>query len=169
MSTRIASGVRPLAAVALVALVPGCKAVGEVAGVAVGLASGTATGSPAVGFATGVATNAGVDELVKWVGRSRQGAEQDAIASVAGSLPAGQTAAWRIRHTIPVGNERGRLQVARVIASPLATCKEVVFSVDEDGPAGPLGRLYTTTICWRGDRWKWAAAEPAVPRWGYLQ
>jgi len=56
-----------------------------------------------------------------------------------------------------------------VIASPLTTCKEIVFSVDEGGPAKPLGPLYTTTLCWRGDRWKWAAAEPAVPRWGYLQ
>ena len=169
MSRRIASGARPLAAIALVALVPGCRAVGEVAGVAAGLASGTATGSPAVGFAAGVATNAGVDELVKWVGRSRQGAEQDAIAAVAGGLDPGQTGAWRIRHTIPIGNEHGRLQVVRVIASPLTTCKEVVFSVDDGGAGAPLGRLFTTTVCWRGDRWKWAAAEPAVPRWGYLQ
>lgn len=169
MSSRCRGGVRPLAALALVALVPGCKAVGEVTGVAVGLATGTATGNPAVGFAAGVATNAGVDELVRWAGRSRQGAEQDAIAAAAGGLAVGQTAPWRIRHTVPIGNEHGRLQVVRVIASPLTTCKEIVFSVDEAGPAAPLGHLFTTTVCWRGDRWKWAAAEPAVPRWGYLQ
>ena len=139
------------------------------AGVAAGLAGGTATGSPAAGFAIGVATNAGVDELVNWIGRSRQGAEQDAIAAVAGGLAVGESRSWRIRHTIPIGNEHGELRVVRVIASPLATCKEVAFAVDEDDAAAHGRRVYVTTVCWRGDRWKWAAAEPAVQRWGYLQ
>lgn len=161
---------RSITTLAILALVPGCRAIGEISGVAAGLATGTASGSPVAGFAVGVATNAGVDELVKWVGRSRQGAEQDAIAAVAGDLAVGESQPWRIRHTIPIGNEHGVLRVVRVIANPLTTCKEVVFSVDEGSPAAPRERqLFTTAVCWQGSRWKWAAAEPAVPRWGYLQ
>jgi hypothetical protein len=161
---------RSIAALAILALIPGCKAIGQITGVAAGLATGTATGSPAAGFAVGIATNAGVDALVKWIGRSRQGAEQDAIAAVAGSLAVGESRPWRIRHTIPIGNEHGALRVVREIANPLTACKEVVFSVDEGSPEAPRQRqLFTTAVCWQGTRWKWAAAEPAVQRWGYLQ
>lgn len=160
---------RCIAALAVLALIPGCRAIGQITGVAAGLATGTATGNPAAGFAVGIATNAGVDELVKWVGRSRQGAEQDAIAAVAGGLAVGEARPWRIRHTIPIGNEHGELRVVRVIANPLTTCKEVVFSVDEGSAPTRERQLFTTAVCWQGSRWKWAAAEPAVQRWGYLQ
>lgn len=160
---------RSIAALAVLAVISGCKAIGEITGVAAGLAAGTATGSPAAGFAIGIATNAGVDELVKWIGRSRQGAEQDAIAAVAGEMAVGEARPWRIRHTIPIGNEHGELRVVRVIANPLTTCKEVVFSVDEGRAAARERKLFTTAVCRQGSRWKWAAAEPAVQRWGYLQ
>lgn len=147
----------------------GCKAIPDLAGLASGGTVGAATANPALGFLAGVSTSAAVDELVKYIGRSRQNGEQDAIAAVAGELPEGGTAPWRIAHTIPIGNEHGELQVARVIASKLATCKEIVFSViDGDGPRAPR-RLYTADLCRRADRWKWADAEPAVPRWGFLQ
>ena len=43
---------------------------------------------------------------------TRQGAEQDAIAQAAGELPVGGEAEWKIEHTIPIGNEHGRLRVA---------------------------------------------------------
>lgn len=165
----VAGTARPIAALAILALVPGCKAVGQIAGVAAGLATGAATSNPAAGFAVGVATNAGVDELVKWFGRSRQGAEQDEIAAIAGGLNVGESHAWRIRHTIPFGNEHGELRVARVIANPLTTCKEIIFSVDEGSARAPERQFFTTAVCWQGSRWKWAAAEPAVQRWGYLQ
>jgi hypothetical protein len=56
-----------------------------------------------------------------------------------------------------------------VIATPLATCKEVVFSVEEDGRATLKRAWYTTHACRSGERWKWALAEPAVERWGVLQ
>lgn len=159
----------PGAIMAVLLLLPGCKAAGEIAGVAAGMAGGTATGNPAAGFAIGVATNAGVDELVNWIGRSRQGAEQDAIAAVAGRLAVGQSYPWRIRHTIPIGNEHGELRVVGLIPNPLAPCKEIVFSVNEGGRAAPRQDFYTTAVCWNGVRWKWAQAEPAVPRWGNLQ
>jgi hypothetical protein len=106
---------------------------------------------------------------VRYYGRSRQGAEQDAIAEIAGGLPVGTEAAWKIEHTIPIGNEHGRLQVVRTIDSPLAACKEIAFSVDE-GKGDRLQRSwYTTNICKQARVWKWAAAEPAVERWGFLQ
>jgi hypothetical protein len=150
-------------------LLPGCQGVGEIAGVSAGVLGGTATGSPAAGFAIGIAANAGVDELVKWFGRSRQNAEQDAMADVAGRLAVGQTYPWHIHHTIPIGNEHGELMVVGYIPNPLATCKELIFSVDEGSRKAPRRNFYTTSVCWQGNRWKWAQAEPAVQRWGYLQ
>ncbi len=71
---------------------------------------------------------------------------------------------WEIRHTIPFGNEHGQLEAVREIATPLTTCREIVFSVEDDPP-----EHYTTTLCRGAERWTWAAAEPAVDRWGYLQ
>ncbi len=168
MTARSAAAFRPTAIFAFLLLLPGCKAVGEIAGVAAGVAGGTATGNPAAGFAIGVVTNAGVDELVNWIDRSRQGAEQAAIAQIAGRLAIGQSHPWRIRHTIPIGNEHGTLRVVAVTATPLTTCKEVVFSVDDDDDHAP-GRRFTTAVCRQGKSWRWALAEPAVQRWGYLQ
>jgi hypothetical protein len=109
-----------------------------------------------------VATDAGANYAFRYYSRTRQGAEQDAIAQVAGDLPVGGEAVWQIQHTIPIGNESGRLRVVRVIDSPLATCKEVAFSVEE-GEGNKLKReLFTTDICKQAETWKWASAEPAV-------
>jgi hypothetical protein len=80
-------------------------------------------------------------------------------------LPIGTEADWKIEHFIPIGNEHGRLQVVRDIDSPLAACKELAFSVDD----GERHSWYTTDICKQAQQWKWAAAEPAVARWGFLQ
>ena len=152
------------------ALLGGCKAVPEIAGVLTGALAGGASGNPAVGFGVGVGVAAGSDYAVKYFGRSRQHAEQEVIAGAAGPLPPGGTASWAIHHTIPFGNEHGTLMVVRDIATPLAACKEVVFSVDE-GEGDKLRRhWYDTDICLQPPaRWRWATAEPAVPRWGYLQ
>ena len=156
----------PLAAVLLLA---GCNAAPQIAALVTGSAAGAATANPALGFAVGVATDAGANYAFRWFSRSRQGAEQDAIAEVAGDLPVGTKADWKIEHTIPIGDEHGQLRVVRAIDSPLATCKELAFSVDE-GKGDKLERSwFTTSICKQADTWKWAAAEPAVERWGFLQ
>ncbi len=152
-----------------VSLLTGCKAVPEIAGVVAGGTVGGATANPALGFAVGVATDAATNAGLSYVGRSRQGAEQDAIARAAGDLPDGAKADWKIEHTIPIGNEHGQLRVTRTIKSPLATCKEVAFSVDEGSRETPKRNWYVTAICRSVDDWKWAAAEPAVERWGFLQ
>jgi hypothetical protein len=147
----------------------GCTSLPPITAVITGGAAGAASGNPAVGFAVGVATDAAANYGVRWYGRSRQNATQDAIAGVAGPLPVGTTADWRIDHFIPLGNEHGTLQVVRLIANPLADCKEVVFSVDS-GHAPKLHQdWYDASVCRQAERWKWASAEPAVPRWGYLQ
>ncbi len=156
----------PIAAVVLLA---GCKAAPEIAAVVTGGAAGAATGSPAVGFAVGVATDAGANYAFRTTTRNWHQAEQDAIAATAGVLPVGGKADWKIEHFVPIGNEHGRLEVLRAVDSPLASCKEIAFSVDEgDGP-GLQRAWFTTSICKQTKAWKWAAAEPAVERWGFLQ
>ncbi|HEX3574051.1 MAG TPA: hypothetical protein VHU42_05565 [Rhodopila sp.] len=150
-------------------LLAGCNSTAQITAAVTGGIAGVSTGSPAVGFLVAVLTDAGANYVVRYYGRSRQGAEQDAIAEIAGGLPVGTEAAWKIEHTIPIGNEHGRLQVVRTIDSPLAACKEIAFSVDE-GKGDRLQRSwYTTNICKQARVWKWAAAEPAVERWGFLQ
>lgn len=156
--------VRVLALLGLL-LLGGCTSTAQIAAVVTGGIAGATTGSPAVGFLVGVATDAGANYLVRYVGRARQGAEQDAIAEVAGGLPVGTAGDWKIEHTIPIGNEHGRLHVVRAIDSPLTTCKEIAFSVED----GKDTSWFTTDVCKQENSWKWAAAEPAVARWGFLQ
>lgn len=146
-------------------LLGGCAAVSDVAGLAAGGGAGAATGNPVIGYAVGISVRAGVDEVRRYVVRRRQQGEQDAITDAAGTAPVGESRPWQIRHTIPIDNARGELAVVREYATPLATCREVVFSVvDADHPS-----LFTTSLCRQATRWKWAAAEPAVDRWGFLQ
>lgn len=150
------------AAFALALLLGGCAAVSDIAGLAAGGAAGSATANPAIGFAVGISVRAGVDALRQYVVRTRHRGEQDAIAQAAGAAPLDQSRPWEIRHTIPVGNERGTLTVVREIDTPLARCREVIFVVEGDG-------VFITPVCQQEGAWKWAAAEPAVDRWGYLQ
>ena len=147
------------------ALLGGCAAVSDVSGLAAGGGAGVVTANPAVGFIIGLGVRAGVEEVRRYVVLSRQEGEQDAIADAAGSAPVGETRPWQIRHSIPIGNEKGNLAVVREYATPLTTCREVVFTVED----GDRPSLFTTSLCRQAARWKWAAAEPAVARWGFLQ
>jgi hypothetical protein len=153
----------------LVGMLAGCKSGPQIAAVIAGGVSGTATGNPAVGFAVGVATDAGANYAFRSIARTWQGAEQDAIARIAGDLPIGGEATWQIEHSIPIGNEHGQLRVVRVIESPLAICKRLTFSVDEGKGEKLTQGWFATDICKQAETWKWASAEPAVERWGYLQ
>jgi hypothetical protein len=149
-------------------LLAGCQALPEVTAAVAGGAAGGASGNPAVGFAVAVATDAAANYVVRYYGRSRQQAEQDAIAQIAGLLPPGTSASWRIEHDIPIGNEHGLLRVVDLVDSPLASCKRIMFSVDEGKREAPERSWYRAEICRQADRWKWATAEPAVERWGFL-
>ncbi len=146
-------------------LLGGCTVVSDAAGLAAGGGAGAVTGNPAIGFAVGISVRAGVDELRRYVVRRWQQGEQDAIADAAGAAPVGEPRPWQIRHAIPVGNAHGELAVVREYATPLATCREIVFTVEDAGHPS----LFTTSLCRQAERWKWAAAEPAVDRWGFLQ
>jgi len=144
-------------------LLGGCSLISAGAGVAAGSGAAAATGNPVIGYAVGLGVRAGTDEVVKFYVRVRQTGEQDAIAEVAGEAPLGETKHWEIRHTIPIGNTKGTLSVVGEIPNKLARCREVMFlTEDETSP-------FVTQICHDSDRWHWAAAEPAVARWGNLQ
>jgi hypothetical protein len=158
----------PLFPCILIAL-GGCRFVGELAGAAAGGASAAASANPLVGVAVGIAVNSAVDATTDYVVRTRQQAEQDAIAGEVATMELGDRRPWKIRHDIPIGNEHGEVQVTRVIATPLASCKELVFSVDSGGGADLKREWYATQVCQNGQHWKWALAEPAVERWGSLQ
>jgi hypothetical protein len=149
------------------ALLSGCKDISTIAGIAGGSAAAAATGSPAIGVAVGIGVSAGGNFLVRYIARVRAGEEQDVIAETAGPLPPGGEGAWATRRLIPIGNEHGYLWVIDTINTPIAICKEVVFSVIE-GKDEPQS-WYTVDICRDPKGWKWATAEPAVERWGTLQ
>jgi hypothetical protein len=145
----------------------GCNSAATLTGLAAGGVAGGATANPAVGYVVAVGANAAADYAFKYAARVRQRAEQNAIAAVAGDVSPGQTAPWRIDHTIPVGDEHGDVQVVRVIDTPLAACREIAFSV-QHGPRRP-DAWFDASICRQAARWKWAVAESAVERWGFLQ
>ena len=119
-----------------------------------------------MGFGVGVGTAAVSDYVLRRVSRSWHQGEQDAIAMAAGPLGVGGSGPWRISHSVPIGNEHGELQVVRTIDNPLAPCKQILFSVQE---AHEPDAWYSIDICRQQSGWKWASAEPAVERWGFLQ
>jgi len=147
----------------------GCQSssIGGAAGAVVGTVSGAATANPVAGYAIGVSVQAAVDATVKYVLREWKNDQQNVMANAAGELPIGQVRQWQIRHALPVGNERGGIQVVRDIDTPLARCREVLFTVEQDDAPAPA---YISMICRQPDgQWKWAAAEPSVARWNGLQ
>jgi hypothetical protein len=147
-------------------LLGGCQSGAELTGLATGGAAGAATANPAIGYAVGIGTAVAADQLFQWVGRSRAAAEQQAIADAAASLHDGDAAPWHIHHLIPFGNEHGEVRVVRTMTTPLAQGREIVFSV-EDLPTP--SNWYVSSICHAAEGWRWALAEPAVDRWGFLQ
>ncbi|HEY7577676.1 MAG TPA: hypothetical protein VH855_08775 [Acetobacteraceae bacterium] len=158
----------PLFPFILIAL-GGCRFVGELAGAAAGGATAAASANPLVGIAVGVAVNSAIDATTNYVTRKRQQAEQDAIAAEVATMDVGDHRPWQIRHDIPIGNEHGEVRVTRVIATPIAVCKELLFSVESGSSDASKRAWYATQACEQGQHWKWALAEPAVERWGSLQ
>jgi hypothetical protein len=146
----------------------GCAAVGDITGAVAGLAAGAASANPAVAIAVGLGVRAATREGVKYVTRRRHEDEQDAIAAAAADLRVGETQLWAVRSKI-ARDTRGEVRVLRAIETPLATCKEIAFSVSDSEVETAVGSWFTTIACREGTRWRWAAAEPAVERWGNLQ
>jgi hypothetical protein len=172
-------GVRPwvFGGVLLAGLLTGCSedsavvtSAGPASGAIVGLGLGGVTANPLIGYAAGIGTQAAVTALQKYLSRKLHQGEQDNIATAVATMQPGQEAAWRISYDLPVGDARGDVTVTRVITSPLTTCKEVAFTlITRKNPNAPRP-VYITTACEQTDgTWKWAEAEPAVERWGFLQ
>lgn len=158
-----------LSLAALALAFAGCTAVGGIAGSAAAISTGAVTGNPAIGIGVGIAVQASTDAGIQYATRKWQQAEQDAIAAEVGGMTVGETRPWAIKHPIPYENEHGEVQVTELIKNPLTDCKRLLFSVVAGKGAAATSNWYATTACRQDDRWKWAAAEPAVARWGNLQ
>jgi hypothetical protein len=160
-----------LTALLAVLMLSGCGAVltegaSDAAGIAGAGAAASVTKNAAVAAAIGLGAQSVALEGVHYLQRRVHRAEQDAIATAAGPLNLNGVAPWSIRHTIPIeDNEHGQLVVSRVLGNGKMLCKEIIFSVD----AKKRRDFYVATVCRSNDTWKWASAEPAVPRWGGLQ
>jgi hypothetical protein len=152
-------------AVVLATGLAGCDTAADVAGAASGIAAGTATGNPALGYTIGLGVRAGASEALRYGARRWHRTQQDQIAAAIGETPPGGTRRWEVRHDLPIGNREGEVRVVRDIRSALADCKEALFSIASRDSA----EWFATTACRSGNRWSWAAAEPAVARWGNLQ
>ena len=143
---------------------------GPVGGAAVGLGVAGITADPFVAYAAGVGAQAAIDALQKYLSRTLHKGEQDNIASIVAALQPGQSATWKIGYIIPIDSEHGDVTVVRIIQNPLTTCKVVAFTVIAGYKANAGRGIYITSACAQSDgAWKWAEAEPAVARWGFLQ
>ena len=158
------------ASLAFASVLGGCSSIGGFAGAVAGAASGTFTTNPAVGVGVGIAVQAATDTAFQRVFREMQANEQNRIAGIAGTMSVGEQQTWNIHHTIPFTDEHGELRVVGTIDNALATCKEVMFSVAGGSKKAPSQQWFITQTCRQSDgQWRWAAAEPAVARWGALQ
>ena len=160
--------VRVCALLACTGLLAGCSSVGGFVGAAASILTGVATGNPVVGVSVGIGVKAATDQGLQYVSRRFSREEHEAIVGAAANAAPGESARWERERFIGSSVERGEVRVLRLIETPLATCKELLFSVERGG-RNPGASWYTTTACRQGDRWVWAAAEPAVERWGNLQ
>jgi len=160
----------PAVIVLLASSVAGCGSVGGWTGAIAGIATGTFSSNPAVGLAVGVTVKAATDAEMKRLFRGMQSEEQDRIAETAGALEVGDRQQWQVHHPFHYADHGGEVQVLATIDNALAVCKEVLFSVVGGDSDSPTREWFVTQICQQSDgRWRWAAAEPAIGRWGALQ
>lgn len=155
------------ASLAAALAIAGCSAIGGLAGGVAGIASGAATANPAVGVAIGIGVNAVVDESIKTVLRRWSHEEQTVIAEAVDAMAVGERRRWAVSHPLPYSDTSGTVTVTRAFDTPLAPCKEALFSAagERGGDAPP----FVTTVCRAENGWNWALAEPATARWGALQ
>ena len=156
-----------LAVLATVALLGGCSSASDLVGAVTGTAAAAGSGNPAVGIAIGVGARSVADWGLRRVSRNWHRTEQEAIALAAAETPLGEARPWQVTHSLPFGAKQGEVRVLRAIDTPLAACREIAFSVDEQKP--PTRAWYLTSLCRDATGWRWAAAEPATGRWGSLQ
>jgi len=140
------------------------------AGIAGAAVSRSVTRNAGVTTGIGLGVQAAAQAGLEYTERRVHETEQNEIASVAGTLPVGGVATWRIVHDIPIeANQHGEVTVDRDVGGPGFTCKAIVFSVENQEKRGVVRAFYTATVCLDGTQWKWALAEPATERWGALR
>jgi hypothetical protein len=148
----------------------GCSSIGGYAGAVAGVATGAVSSNPAVGVAVGISVKAATDTALHRLFKELQSDEQDRIADIAGHMNVGDRAPWNIHHAWSFSSEAGDLEVIGGIDNALAACKEVLFSVASGLDEARTEEWFITQTCRQSDgHWRWAAAEPAVERWGTLQ
>lgn len=148
-------------------LLGGCSGTGDLAGAITGTAAAAGTANPALGAAVGIGTRAVVDYAWRIATRRWHTTEQQALAATVGEMAPGEIRGWEARHTLSIGTQRGLVRLVRAMETPLATCKEALFSVERGGT--DLPRWYLVQVCQQGAGWAWANAEPATQRWTSLQ
>jgi hypothetical protein len=164
------AGAAALALLAAAPLLASCNSsLGGIVGAVTGTAAAVGSGNPAVGAAVGVGTGAAADYGIRYVSRRWHRTEQDALAEVVGGMAVGEARPWEVRHDLPIGNKRGEVRVLRAVDTPLAECREVLFSVASGEAPDAARRWFVASACRQAEGWKWAAAEPATERWGSLQ
>ena len=146
----------------------GCSSVGGIVGAVTGTAAAVGSGNPAVGAAVGVGTRAVADYAISYASRRWHRTEQDALAAAVGTMTVGEARPWQVRHDLPFGNRQGEVRLLRTIDTPLAQCREVLFSVAAGKEPKVTRQWFLTSACRQADGWKWASAEPATERWGSL-
>lgn len=157
-----------LALAVLVSCFSGCGTIGDFTGAVAGIATSAATANPAVAVGVGVGVKTATDAASKAFARRTKRTEQDTLAAIVADMSPGETRPWETRHPLAFRSQRGEIRVTRVFATPLALCKEVLFSVEDRG-GDAAASWFAGSVCQQADKWKWAAAEPAVERWGNLQ
>jgi hypothetical protein len=159
-----------LAALALAAApLAGCGSLGDVVGAVTGTAAAAGSANPALGVGVGVGALAAAAYGIRTVARRWHRTEQDALAAAVGAMEVGEVRPWEVRHALPIGGGRGEVRVLRAVETPLASCKEALFSVVSGSGPDAAQRWFVTSACRRAEGWRWAAAEPATERWGSLQ
>ncbi|SAK60391.1 putative lipoprotein [Caballeronia arationis] len=142
------------------------------AGIAGAAIAGSITNNAAVATGIGLGAVAAARAGVQYSQRVVHTNTQDSIANAAGPLTVGAVAPWKAVHSVPIEeDEKGRVTVSRTISSGTLDCKEIVFSVDREATENRAAdtAFYVASVCRDGNKWKWASAEPATPRWGALQ
>lgn len=167
-SRRIRLARTACAAAFLVSALSACTIIGTVTGVVAGIATGTITGNPVVGVGVAIAVKSGFDEAGNYVARKSQQREQDAIAAAAGATSVGERRGWASVHGIMHRMVHGEVLVTRTIVTPLALCKEMMFSVAR-GASDASSAWFTAVACQNGAEWRWALPEPSTARWANLQ
>ena len=152
----------------IVSALSACTFLATVTGVVAGVATGTITSNPVVGVGVAIAVKSGFEEAGNYVARKSQEKEQDAIAAAAGATGVGERSGWVSVHGIMHRVVHGEVVVTRTIVTPLALCKEMMFSVARGASDSPAP-WFTATACKNGADWRWALPEPSTARWGSLQ